>query len=73
MNRTQLEHIIRAAGQISADTEIVVIGSQSIHALDTTLPDIAYLSQEADFSAANPRRPSRRATERRRLPSRSGQ
>jgi hypothetical protein len=26
------EHIIRAASQISGDTEIVVIGSQTIHA-----------------------------------------
>src|SRR4051812_46641953 len=47
MNRTQLEHIIRAS-QISADNEIVVIGSQSIHALDMTLPKVAYLSQEAN-------------------------
>ena len=53
MNRTQLEHIIRAASQISADTEIVVIGSQSIHALDMKLPPIAYLSQEADVYPRN--------------------
>ena len=53
MNRTQLEHIIRAASEISADTEIVVIGSQSIHALDMTLPDIAYLSREADVYPRN--------------------
>jgi hypothetical protein len=53
MNRTQLEHIIRAASQISADKEIVVIGSQSIHALDIPLPDIAYLSQEADVYPRN--------------------
>jgi hypothetical protein len=32
MNRTQLEHIIRAASEISGDSEIVVIGSQAIHA-----------------------------------------
>lgn len=30
MNRIQLEHIIRAASQISDDSEIVVIGSQAI-------------------------------------------
>src|SRR6266567_1356717 len=53
MNRTQLKHIIRAASQISADTEIVVIGSQSIHALDMTLPEIAYLSREADVYPRN--------------------
>jgi hypothetical protein len=28
MNRTQLEHVIRAASEISGDREIVVVGSQ---------------------------------------------
>jgi len=32
MNRIQLEHIIRAASQISGDSEIVIVGSQAIHA-----------------------------------------
>ena len=53
MNRTQLEHIIRAASQISHDTEIVVVGSQAIHALDKRLPPIAFLSQEADVYPLN--------------------
>lgn len=53
MNRTQLEHIIRAASQISDDTEIVVVGSQAIHALDKKLPPIAFLSQEADVYPLN--------------------
>ncbi len=48
MNRTQLEHIIRAASRISGDTEIVVIGSQAIHAHDMVLPPVAYVSEEAD-------------------------
>jgi hypothetical protein len=30
MNRSQLEHIIRAAGTIANDDEIIVIGSQAI-------------------------------------------
>ena len=30
MNRSQLEHVIRAAATIAGDTEIVVIGSQAI-------------------------------------------
>ncbi len=42
MNRTELEHIIRAASAISGDTEIVVIGSQAIHAASVSLPAIAY-------------------------------
>jgi hypothetical protein len=42
MNRIQLEHIIRAASQISDDTEIVVVGSQAIHAQNIKLPPIAF-------------------------------
>jgi hypothetical protein len=41
MNRIQLEHIIRAASLISDDTEIVVVGSQAIHAQDMKLPPVA--------------------------------
>jgi hypothetical protein len=29
VTRTQLEHLLRAAGEIAADDEIVVIGSQA--------------------------------------------
>jgi hypothetical protein len=53
MNRTQLEHIIRAASEISGDSEIVVIGSQAIHALRMELPPIAFQSDEADVYARN--------------------
>jgi hypothetical protein len=53
MNRTQLEHIIRAASQISGDAEIVVIGSQAIHAQSMKLPPIAFQSDEADVYPRN--------------------
>ncbi len=53
MNRTQLEHIIRAASRISDDSEIVVIGSQSVHAQEMSLPPIAYISEEADVYPRN--------------------
>jgi hypothetical protein len=53
MNRTQLEHIIRAASRISDDAEIVVIGSQSIHAQGMKLPPIAFQSEEADVYPRN--------------------
>ena len=46
MNRTQLEHIIRAASQISGDAEIVVIGSHAIHAQSMKLPLIAFQSDK---------------------------
>ena len=57
MNRTQLEHIIRAASQIADDAEIVVVGSQAIHAQNVKLPAIAFLSAEADVYPRN--RPER--------------
>lgn len=53
MNRTQLEHIIRAASRISGDREIVVIGSQAIHATGFQLPPIAFQSIEADVYPRN--------------------
>jgi hypothetical protein len=53
MNRIQLEHIIRAASQISGDTEIVIVGSQAIHAQDMTLPPVAFQSAEADVYPRN--------------------
>jgi hypothetical protein len=53
MNRTQLEHIIRAASQISDDAEIIVIGSQSVHAQAMRLPPIAFISEEADVYPRN--------------------
>jgi hypothetical protein len=53
MNRTQLEHIIRAASRISDDSEIVVIGSQAVHAQEMRLPPIAYISEEADVYPRN--------------------
>jgi hypothetical protein len=53
MNRIQLEHLIRAASQISGDTEIVVVGSQAIHAQDMKLPPAAFQSAEADVYPRN--------------------
>jgi hypothetical protein len=53
MNRSQLEHIIRAASQISGDAEIVVIGSQAILVQPIGLPPIAFQSMEADVYPRN--------------------
>ena len=53
MNRFQLEHIVRAASAISADTEIVVIGSQAVHAHTMASPTIAFRSLEADVYPHN--------------------
>ena len=58
MNRIQREHIVRAARQVSGDTEIVVVGGQAIHTQNVKLPPIALLSAKAD---AYPRNHSERA------------
>jgi len=48
MNRTQLEHILRAAGSVSGSREIVVIGSQAILASYPDAPSELLKSMEAD-------------------------
>jgi hypothetical protein len=53
MNRSQLEHIIRAASRISGDSEIVIIGSQAIHAQPGVLPPTVLQSMEADVYPRN--------------------
>ncbi|MBI5604585.1 MAG: hypothetical protein HY879_14680 [Deltaproteobacteria bacterium] len=53
MNRSQLEHILRAAGDISEDDEIVVLGSTSLLAqFPNASPDLLY-SMEADIFPKN--------------------
>src|SRR5689334_19627945 len=57
MKKRQLDHVLRAAGRITGETEFVVIGSQSLHG---TLPDAAdeiVASAEVDLIASgNPDR-----------------
>jgi hypothetical protein len=53
MNRSQLEHIIRAAGDIAEDDEIVVLGSMAILAqFPNVSPDLLF-SMEADIFPKN--------------------
>lgn len=57
MTRSQLEHIIRAAGAIAEDTDIVVIGSQAILGTVPLPPADLVKSIEADvFPLAHPER-----------------
>ena len=49
MNREQIEHILRAAGSIAGDDEIVVIGSQAILASVEHPPELVTRSMEADI------------------------
>ena len=48
MTRSELEHIIRAAGAIADDTDIVVIGSQSVLGQFPNAPTALLASMEAD-------------------------
>ena len=48
MTRSQLEHIIRAAGMIADDEDIVVIGSQSVLGQFPDAPEELLVSHEAD-------------------------
>ena len=48
MTRSELEHIIRAAGAIANDTDIVVVGSQSVLGQFPRAPTALLASMEAD-------------------------
>lgn len=53
MKRSELEHVIRAAGRIARDREIVVIGSQAILGQFPEAPEILLASMEADVYPKN--------------------
>lgn len=48
MQRSELEHIIRASGDVARDDEIVIIGSQSILGQFPDAPTRLLVSMEAD-------------------------
>ena len=49
MNRLQLEHIIRAAGDIAGDDEIVILGSTAVLSQFPEVPEKIIQSIEADI------------------------
>jgi hypothetical protein len=49
MKRSELEHLIRAAGRIAGDREIVVIGSQAILGQFPDAPSVLLRSMEGDL------------------------
>jgi hypothetical protein len=53
MTRSELEHLIRAAGSIADDPEIVVIGSQSVLGQYPEAPVVLLASMEADLFPSN--------------------
>ncbi|MGQ0547248.1 MAG: DUF6036 family nucleotidyltransferase [Betaproteobacteria bacterium] len=60
MTRSELEHVIRAAGAIAQDREIVVIGSQAVLGQYPDAPKTLLWSMEADvFPRNHPERAER--------------
>jgi hypothetical protein len=53
VNRAQLEHVIRVAASISADSEIVVIGSQAILGRHPNAPPELCVSADVDLYPRN--------------------
>ena len=53
MNRAELEHVIRAAGQIADDDELIVLGSQAILGAHPAAPRTLRVSMEADLYPKN--------------------
>lgn len=51
MNKRQLDHLLRAAGRITGETEFLIIGSQSLHGTCPDIPDAIVRSAEADLVA----------------------
>jgi hypothetical protein len=53
MTRAQLEHIIRAAGTISDDDDLIIVGSQAILGQFPNAPEELLVSKEADVFPRN--------------------
>lgn len=53
MKRSELEHIIRASGEIAGDDEIIVIGSQAVLGQFPNAPVRILVSMEADIYPRN--------------------
>jgi hypothetical protein len=53
MKKQQVDHVLRAAGEITGENQFIIIGSQSLHG---RYPDLAHeilLSAEVDLIAKN--------------------
>ena len=54
MNRSQFEHAIRAAAAVVGENEVMVVGSQAVHAsVESEIPEVARRSVEADIVLFN--------------------
>jgi hypothetical protein len=55
VKKSQLDHVLRAAGRITGDRQFIIIGSQSLHGKRPDLADTILKSIEADLIAKNER------------------
>lgn len=53
MKKQQVDHVLRAAGEITGEKQFIIIGSQSLHGKYPDLPDEILLSAEVDLIAKN--------------------
>ena len=53
MRRAELEHVIRAAAEVSKDHELVIVGSQAILGQFPDAPETMLMSREADIYPKN--------------------
>lgn len=53
MKKQQVDHVLRAAGEITGEKQFIIIGSQSLHGRYPDLPDEILLSAEVDLVAKN--------------------
>jgi hypothetical protein len=53
MKKQQVDHVLRAAGEITGEKQFIIIGSQSLHGKYPDLPDEILLSAEVDLIARN--------------------
>ena len=53
MQRSELEHVIRASGDIAKDDEIIIVGSQAILGQYPNAPVRLLMSMEADVYPGN--------------------
>jgi hypothetical protein len=51
MKKQQVDHVLRAAGRITGDKQLIIIGSQSLHGKYPDLPDEILRSAEVDLIA----------------------
>jgi hypothetical protein len=51
MKKQELDHVLRAAGEIIGEKQFIIIGSQSLHGKCPDLPDEIVMSAEVDLIA----------------------